>query len=277
MFRHVVVACIAFVVGSLLLAIPVSADAGGHDTHVGGSQTSDGGEVVVTGGGGSHGGGSHGGSGSANPVVCTYYAMAPGGGIGAMGEQVSVTVPGTQYWLRCVNTQTGATESLDLVTATPPDPAAVARDLAEQAYARLVLPLPSPRTNPPDGQAIVNIPVWFWVGGWSPRSEAASAAGVTATVTALPFRVRWNTGDGATLTCDGPGTPYDTHLRPEDQHTDCAHTYSAVTGHLIASATTSWHVAYTATNGQSGDLGVVARTTTVPVDVRELVTNIRPG
>jgi hypothetical protein len=67
------------------------------------------------------------------------------------------------------------------------------------------------------------------------------------------------------------------HLAPEAQHTDCSHTYSAVTGHLTASATASWHVTYSATNGQSGDLGVVARTATLPIDVRELVTNIRPG
>ena len=119
------------------------------------------------------------------------------------------------------------------------------------------------------------MPVWLWVSDWQQRSESASAAGVTATVTASPTQVRWDTGDGGVETCRGPGTPYDTSRPPEAQSTSCSHTYTSTTGALTITATQSWHVTYTATNGQSGDLGVVSRTSTMPVDVHELVTNIR--
>jgi hypothetical protein len=121
------------------------------------------------------------------------------------------------------------------------------------------------------------VPVWLWVSDWQPRSESASAAGVTATVTAAPTQVRWDTGDDHVTICRGPGTPYDATRPPAAQSTTCSHTYTGTTGRLRVTAAQSWHLTYVATNGQSGDLGVVTRTSTLPIEVRELVTNIRPG
>ena len=255
-----------------LLGAPAAA-ADSNGTSVGGSATEDGGEVTVTDpGGGSGSGGSGGGGGASNPVVCAYYEVD---GIGSVGAPAASLLPDVQYWRRCTDTMTGEVASMDLVTGAAPNPALVALDLAEQAYARLVVPLPDPVSNPPDGRAVVNIPVWFWVSDWTVRTESASAGGVTATVTASPLRTRWTTGDGATLTCDGPGTAYDPARSPQVQHSDCTHTYSARSGGLTDTATTTWSVTYAATNGQSGDLGNVTRSTNLPLDVRQLVTNIR--
>ena len=268
------------IVGACVLMAP-QAGAGdttsGNNTSVGGSATGDGGEVSVSNPGAGHGsGGSGGGGSSSNPMVCRYYEIAAGpDAVGTVGAEAGGLVEGTQYWKRCTNTQTGV-ESLDLITgAAAVDPAQLARDLAEEAYARLVVPTPSAASNPPNGQAVVNVRVWLWVSDWSRRAESASAAGVTATVTAVPTQVRWDTGDGRAETCRGPGTAYDTSRPPEAQSTSCSHTYTSSTGRLTVSGTQSWHVTYTATNGQSGDLGVVSRTSTMPVDVHELVTNIR--
>ena len=57
--------------------------------------------------------------------------------------------------------------------------------------------------------------------GRSPRS--ASAGPVTATATAAPSKVVWDMGDGDSVTCDGPGTPYS--ASDPNATTDCSYTW----------------------------------------------------
>lgn len=44
-------------------------------------------------------------------------------------------------------------------------------------------------------------------------------------MTATPRRVIWEMGNGDTVTCAGPGTPYDPSRPSAQQTTDCAYTY----------------------------------------------------
>jgi hypothetical protein len=44
--------------------------------------------------------------------------------------------------------------------------------------------------------------LWIDLGAWHDKTASASTA------TAAPSKVVWDMGDGHTLTCDGPGTPY---------------------------------------------------------------------
>ncbi len=113
----------------------------------------------------------------------------------------------------------------------------------------------------------------MWVDNWSPVTASASEAGLTVTVTARPRSVRWEMGDGSTVAC-GAGRPWNPRLREEDQSSDCTHTYTASSAHqprllYRASATMSWDVGWTATNGESGALGTASRRTDFTMRVAE--------
>ncbi len=72
----------------------------------------------------------------------------------------------------------------------------------------------------------MGVATWLWVDGpWEPSSATAEVAGVSATVTARPVRVVWDTGDGAGVTCDGPGTPYDPAHPSAGRDSACTHVY----------------------------------------------------
>ncbi|MFC9756225.1 hypothetical protein [Streptomyces sp. NPDC056921] len=60
------------------------------------------------------------------------------------------------------------------------------------------------------GKYVVGMPMWMWVtrstSSYGPATAKATAGGVT--VTAKVAAIRWDMGDGTTITCTGPGTPY---------------------------------------------------------------------
>src|SRR4051794_16219001 len=109
----------------------------------------------------------------------------------------------------------------------PPDPG----QLAEEARAALKLPAPVIRTSPDSPRGVVNFPTWLWVDptSWAPLDVTTpELRGVSATMTATPRLVSWATGDGATVTCDGPGTPYRPGVTVAAAASpDCGHTYAA--------------------------------------------------
>ena len=112
-------------------------------------------------------------------------------------------------------------------TVPPPDPAVAAAQAASE------LQLPSPTlTLSPSTTGYVNLAEWLWITSatWhslSTTAQACNAGGcVAATATATPSYVTWNTGDGSTVTCNGPGTPYDAALPATSQSTTCSHTYT---------------------------------------------------
>jgi hypothetical protein len=86
-------------------------------------------------------------------------------------------------------------------------------------------------------------------------------------------------GDGESVTCDGPGVPYDRSKPDADQPDPCRFTYRHSSagqpgGTFTVTATVSWHATWTATGvaeGQptAGDLGVVTRTSSIQVRVAE--------
>ena len=148
--------------------------------------------------------------------------------------------------------------------------------LASDAWDISRIPLPDIQLNPGEERdQVVNVATWLWVDGWAPVSASASAGGVTVTVTASPSHVEWDMGDGAVVTCLGPGTPYDEHRPADEQSTDCSHTYTRSSAsqsdeRYRREATSFWHVTWTSSNGQAGDLGVVGRTSSLRLRVAEI-------
>ncbi len=145
--------------------------------------------------------------------------------------------------------------------APAPDPAA----LAEQARSQLRLAGPAIDRNPV-GDQLVGLPTWLWLdpAGWTQASATAAAGGVSVTAVATPVAVVWSLGDGGTVTCTGPGTPFPPGSDPKSASPDCGHTYrnrslDAPGGTYSVTATVRWDVAWAG----AGQTGVFPGLTTV--------------
>ena len=122
----------------------------------------------------------------------------------------------------------------------------------------------------------MNLNSWLWVDEWAATARSATAGGVSATVTATPVRHRWVFGDGATRTCDGPGTAFDPARRVADQPApSCSYTFRRSSagqpgGTFRGSVTVTWQVAWTSNVGEGGTLGELSRTSPVEFLVGEV-------
>jgi hypothetical protein len=137
--------------------------------------------------------------------------------------------------------------------------------LAQQALSKLSLSIPAIQMAPPAGSdQLVNVSTWLWIdaAAWQQLSAAATAGPVTATATATPAEVVWQMGDGQSVTCPGPGTPYN----PSDPNatTNCSYTWTQSSagqpgGVYQVTATVYYRAAWTATGAPGGgNLGLVA-------------------
>lgn len=130
------------------------------------------------------------------------------------------------------------------------DPELVARRAVDSM--RLVGPAVASRRAA--GKYVVGMPMWMWVtrstSSYGPATATATAGGVTVTATAKVAAIRWDMGDGTTITCHGPGTPY-TADRGKSSSPDCGHRYERSAagrpdGRYKGTATTTWTVTWTA-------------------------------
>lgn len=137
------------------------------------------------------------------------------------------------------------------------DPLPTPAQLAQAAREQLRLPSPRIQASPADEQ-LVNLPTWLWLerGGWGAVSATASVPGVSVTAVARPTSVDWTMGDGHSVTCTGPGTPYGASASPKSPSPDCGYTYRTTSAGrpdsaFAVSATVHWTVTW-AGAGQSG-------------------------
>lgn len=163
---------------------------------------------------------------------------------------------GTWVWVYCPG---GDTRFPILVPDAEPGAAAPVLspvEMARVARAQLILPVPSIAANPA-GEQLVNLATWLWLSsGWAPMSASVSVPGVSVTATARPRLVVWSMGDGAVVTCGGPGTPFRAGKDPAAVSPDCGHTYrSSSAGQpgqaFSVSATVHWTVTWSGA-GQNG-------------------------
>ncbi|MFF2305980.1 ATP/GTP-binding protein [Streptomyces sp. NPDC058128] len=161
----------------------------------------------------------------------------------------------------------------------PPGPAAIdPAVLAQQALDKMLLRPPAIGITPkPGGRGVVGMPVYLWTQQgpetYGPNTASASAGGVTVTATARVSRIVWNMGDGKSVTCTTPGTPYKAEYGKQASP-DCGHRYTAPssstgTGKYHVSATSTWTIGWQATTGLSGQLTEI-RQSAVDVNVVEV-------
>lgn len=130
-------------------------------------------------------------------------------------------------------------------------------EMAQRARSQLRLPSPKIVSNPA-GTQLVNLPTWLWLDrdSWGARSATASVPGVSVTAVATSTSASWSMGDGANVTCAGPGTPFPAGGDAAAASPDCGHTYhrssaSAPDQQFPSVATVHWTVTWSGA-GASG-------------------------
>ena len=219
------------------------------------------------------------------PMTCQVQE-APGGPDGGGSENDILNpfggayVEAAWYYQTCRYLDTGELARSNYWQFNPADPANPGPDLAalaRQAYDEVPLGYPVPVTSPGiDVDQITGLPTWLWLdpGSFAELSARAAIPGFWVEVTARPQRVTWDMGDGETVVCDGPGTPYDPAVPDDAQSTDCSHVYIDTSvaepeGRYAASVTVDWSVDWAASTGATGVLPDASRTTTFALTVTE--------
>lgn len=160
----------------------------------------------------------------------------------------------------------------------PVDPA----DVAAEAYKFLPLPKADVAFNPPGTAAVpalVNLETWLWIAptAWAPQYSEIEVCcpSVAVRVEAIPERASFVMGDGTTVACAGPGTPYDPTRPAATQATTCAHTYKTSSAaqpgeHFVVSAAVEWRASWTVTGAAPAAGGALppSRQASEPVPLR---------
>jgi hypothetical protein len=143
--------------------------------------------------------------------------------------------------------------------------------LVYQAIGEMRLAPPLINTAPGSGQiGLVNMPVWLWVtkteNTWGPIVRSASVPGLAVTVTAQVKAINWSMGDGKTVRCEGPGTPYDKSMGVKGSPT-CGHRYVKTSRKLPnckypVTAVAQWDITWQSTLGDTGQIAMTQQAAT---------------
>ncbi|MEO3852616.1 hypothetical protein ABGB09_34205 [Streptomyces sp. B8F3] len=208
----------------------------------------------------------------AAPMVPAVFRSGTGAPGAVLAEPAQGEGPGAWYVWSCSGT--GTRDALYRppvwLPEGPPGEEADAgpspATLAERAYEQLQLPGPDIASSP-SGDQLVQVPTWLWLEGWEPVSATASVPGVSVRATARPTRAEWSLGDGSTVVCRGPGTPYQAKGDPSRPSPDCGHTYRSSSAgqpgdEYPVSVEVRWTVSWSGA-GQSGTFpGLTTQATT---------------
>lgn len=156
--------------------------------------------------------------------------------------------------------------------------------VARQAVGELVMPEPVIRTSPDEKRAqLVRVPTWLWIdkGVWEPVSKTVKVPGVSVTATATPVETIWATGDGSSVVCEGPGTPYAKRFAADASSPDCGHTYRRSSAGqpddaYTLTATIVWDVHWHG-GGQQGAVPGLQTQAEVPLRVAEAQALVTDG
>lgn len=145
--------------------------------------------------------------------------------------------------------------------------------LAYAARAAFQLSSPEISMSPSaDAPVLVRVPVWMWISSdaWQEETATASVPGGSVTVTATPTSLSWSMGDGTTVECEGPGTAYDPDVHdPAESSPDCGHTFTSISSGYEVTASLSWEVEWSSSDGAGGTFPALTTETSTTVRVVE--------
>jgi hypothetical protein len=233
-------------------------DNGNGTVSVGAADGSSGGGASGEPSGGT-GGGSVGGS-----TFCTSVKLVLNdeGGIAPGGA-----TPGSWYSVSCYLADGSSVTQTEWIPDQAPAaaPTVTPYEVALQAEASIHLPEPTTATDP-SSEAVVNLPTWLWIGasGWHAYSVGASVGSVSAVAVATPLSVSWSMGDGQSVICAGPGTPFNSGRPALEQSTNCSYDYPVTSageassdgdpndGSFAVTATVTWSVTWSSVGAAGG-------------------------
>lgn len=151
-----------------------------------------------------------------------------------------------------------------------------ARRVAEYAWRWLPIPAPQVRRSPAP-VTFVNVSTFLWsdAGSVAPRSVRVTISGMSVSVRAEAVRTTWTVPHTQTRTvCAEPSTAYRPGLRAS-AHGVCEHVFRRAStgepgGAFTMQATTTWRLRWWGSDGTSGTLADLDRTTTFTVPVGEV-------
>ncbi|KUN57248.1 ATP/GTP-binding protein [Streptomyces canus] len=227
--------------------------------------------------GGSNGGGSAGSNDGEFANVCTYKRADPQPPAGSLDWDGHTPGDGAVYEQACTRDGGNLTVLRMVWLADPPEQEAVDPALlAQRAVDSMTLLGPDIASPRAAGTYTVGVPMWMWVNQsattYGPNTATAAAGGVTVTATAKVSKIVWTMGDGASVTCNGPGTPYQASEGMAESPT-CGHVYAKTSagaegGKCPVTATSTWTIDWQG-GGQAGQLTEI-RQTNVQVAIGEL-------
>jgi hypothetical protein len=145
------------------------------------------------------------------------------------------------------------------------DPPPTPEELAQRALLAMQLKRINIGIAPkpgPNSMGLIGMPTWMWVANPTAQTfgpiERSITDVITVTARAEVERVVWNMGDGNTVTCTGPGTPYHESYGKR-RSPDCGHAYTRTSANqpnkaYTVSATAYWVLRWTGPGGTSGTI-----------------------
>ncbi|MBX7268932.1 hypothetical protein KIF24_24800 [Micromonospora sp. Llam7] len=212
---------------------------------------------------------------------CYYIVESPQPAAGDPAWEGHEPGDGAVYRQRCYGDVIGA-----LVWREDPPPGTPGSLSPAQLAARAIKELPmrgaqigiSPN---PSGTGLVGLPVWMWTAvtpqTWGPITATASVPGLSVTARGQATKIRWEMGDGRSVTCGNPGTRYDKAKHGASESPTCGYDdgYSLPSrtksgGRYTITATTTWHIDWWVVGGGATGTETVTRESTTSVRIDEL-------
>ena len=169
------------------------------------------------------------------------------------------------------------TQTLTLAPSRP-RPRPTQSTILSSAMGALNPPAPTIHTSPSHRTGLlVQTPAWLWLppSYWRTYSTTIMVWGYVVTIFATPTMVRWNMGNGDSVTCIGPGTPWIPGF--SDALSTCNYTYrhssdgaSGDRFRITATVTFVGSFVTVGLGGMRGPLGAVTRSSSVYAPVAEI-------
>lgn len=233
--------------------------------------------TAVAGEGGSGGGRRSGGGGSGSTDPCEWRVVIEDDfefkiyDVDSLEPQHSATGRWLERWCPGV----GAVD-VNGFFAVPEGGLADPYQVALDALASVQIAAPAIRTSPSEnGRLYVQVSTWLWLDStwWQTYEATANTGRVWSTVRATPVATTWELGDGRSVSCRGPGTPWRRGL--SEDASSCTHTYRSSSasrpgGTFSLEVTVTIEVSWTSNATGGGTLPAITRSSTIAVEVGEI-------